>query len=150
MTISGGAVKLVSRSFDGTSIAVVSGDGGGGGGVESGDAQWRVVWANEPSVFLSAAAVNQLSQLVETGLGCGVVLKRIATQPSETVPGTVEETDEDFNGRGVTLITLEDLLSPGNKTAIGEYNLTPGEVTEDDKTAAAAGIFMCVVVIVVV
>ena len=75
---------------------------------------------------------------MESGTSLSVVLKRIATAPSEIVPGTIEETDEDFLGRGAAQITLEDLLSPGNTLSIGEYSVTAGEVTEEDKAAAAA------------
>jgi hypothetical protein len=77
-------------------------------------------------------------QSMESGSSLAVLLKRIATAPSEIVPGAIEETDEDFLGRGVSQITLEDLLSPGNTLSVGEYSVTAGEVTEDDRTAAAA------------
>lgn len=36
-------------------------------------------------------------------------------------------------------ISLEDLLAPGNAVCEGEFNVTPAEVTEEDKAAALAG-----------
>jgi hypothetical protein len=75
---------------------------------------------------------------MESGCSLSVLLKRIATAPSEIVPGTIEETEEDFLGRGVSQITLEDLLSPGNTLSVGEYSVSAGEVSEEDMAAAAA------------
>ena len=75
---------------------------------------------------------------METGSGCDAVLKRVAIAPSELVPGTVDETDEDFLSRGKCVITFEDLLSPGNVTAVGEYTLSPADVSDEDRAAAAA------------